>query len=279
MDAGYPAVYLVAGEIDGRRWNLLHIKATSTPFTYIQDCNHVHIGQEKNSVNIGSIRLTLPQLALLLANFIPLLGVLFMEWDVGGIVVLYWAENLVIGVYTILKMFVAERLGAIGKILFFCVHYGGFSAVHGMFVLKLTEYAGITGMPAAETSWPGPLVVFEIFYNLVNSVLGAAPDEFLWVLLAMTLSHGVSFLLLFIGQGEFRKTTASKLMRAPYQRVAILHITVIIGAFLVIKLHSPLGLLLALVALKTGMDIMLHNRSHGDPESFTAESRQKPAGE
>jgi len=37
---------------------------------------------------------------------------------------------------------------------------------------------------------------------------------------------------------------------------------VLIGGFLVVELGSPLGLLLALVALKTGMDIMLHRRSH-----------------
>jgi len=47
--------------------------------------------------------------------------------------------------------------------------------------------------------------------------------------------------------------------------VTVLHIAVIVGGFLVIRLGSPLGLLLALVALKTGMDIILHNRSHRAP--------------
>ena len=68
-------------------------------------------------------------------------------------------------------------------------------------------------------------------------------------------------------------------MRAPYQRIAVLHITVIIGAFLVIKLESPLGLLLALVALKTGMDIMLHNRSHRETATLTAATGKESAGE
>ena len=213
-------------------------------------------------MKIGRTELTVPQLALLLANLIPVFGVLFMDWDVGGLIVLYGAENLVIGLYTILKMLITGGLGAIGLSLFFCIHYGGFSAVHGMFVLKLTEYAGISAMQAVETSWPGPLALAEKLYHLVSSILMAAPDEILWVLLAMVLSHGVSFLVLFIGQGEYRETTISRLMRAPYRRVAVLHATVIIGAFLIIKLESPIGLLLALVALKTGMDIILHNRSH-----------------
>lgn len=230
-------------------------------------------------MKFGGIDITIPQVALLLANLIPVFGVLFMDWDVGGIIVLYWAENLVIGLYTILKMLVTGGLGAIGLILFFCIHYGGFSAVHGMFVLKLTEYEGISTLQAVDESWPGPLVLVEKLYNLVSSILVAAPDEMLWVLLAMVLSHGVSFLVLFIGQGEFRKTTVSRLMRAPYRRVAILHITVIVGAFLIVKLESPMGLLLALVALKTGMDIILHKRSHEERQLSKPESRRQSPGE
>jgi len=183
---------------------------------------------------------------------------------VGGIIVLYWAENLVIGLYTIMKMLVAGGTAAVGQILFFCLHYGGFCGVHGLFVVKLTEFAGIEHIAETATTWPGPLVLLEKFYYLIDSVLAAAPDGYLWVLLAMVLSHGVSFLLLYIGQGEYRQTTAARQMRAPYKRIAILHITIILGAALIIRLGSPLGLLLALVALKIAMDIMLHNRSHRD---------------
>ena len=38
--------------------------------------------------------LNLPVAALVLANLIPVFGVLYMGWDVGSIVVLYWVENL-----------------------------------------------------------------------------------------------------------------------------------------------------------------------------------------
>jgi hypothetical protein len=42
-------------------------------------------------VRIGKFQLTLPQLALLLANLVPVFGVLYLDWDVGSIVVQYWA--------------------------------------------------------------------------------------------------------------------------------------------------------------------------------------------
>jgi hypothetical protein len=188
--------------------------------------------------------------------------VLYLDWDVSSIIVLYWTENLIIGGFTLLKMLVTGKAGALFLMLFFCIHYGGFCLIHGIFVLELTRFAGEDVSPAAASSWPGPLALPQLLIGLVNRVLAAAPDAFLWGCLALLLSHGISFLLLFIGQQEYRHTTVKALMNAPYQRIAVMHIAVIAGGFLVVRLGSPLGLLFALVALKTGMDIMLHNRSH-----------------
>lgn len=215
-------------------------------------------------------RLDLPQLALLLANLLPVFGVLWFGWDVGSIVVLYWAENVIVGAYTVLRMLVAGGARELFKVAFFCLHYGGFCAIHGLFVLKLTQFADLDQGATVAGSWPGPLIVIEKFIALVEQILAAAPNQFLWACLALLISHGASFLLLYIGQQEFRHTTVDKLMTAPYKRIAVLHVAVIAGGFLVKELGSPLGLLLALVALKTGMDIMLHIRSHRD---------SKPAGQ
>jgi len=204
----------------------------------------------------------LPLLALILANLVPLAGVLFLHWDVGAIVVLYWMENLIIGLYTLLKMLVSGGRSALGLMLFFCLHYGGFCAIHGVFVLELTRFAGEISTELPTASWPGPLVLIQKLLYFGQQLLDAAPQEFTWACIALLLSHGVSFVVLFIGQGEYRHTTVNALMSAPYKRIAVLHIAVIAGGFLVVTLGQPLGLLVALVALKTAMDIMLHNRSH-----------------
>jgi len=211
-------------------------------------------------LDLDRYRPDLPQLALIVANLLPIAGVLFLDWDVGSIVVLYWAENLIVGGYTLLRILIVGRLHSLFFMLFFSVHYGGFCAVHGMFVLELTQFAGAA--VTEPTHWPGPLVFVEMFIDLSRRVLAAAPEQFLWACLALLISHGVSFMLLFIGQQEYRNYTTSQLMHAPYRRVAILHIAIITGGFLVRQLDSPIGLLLALVVLKTVMDIMLHNRSH-----------------
>ena len=206
--------------------------------------------------------LNLPVAALVLANLIPVFGVLYMGWDVGSIVVLYWVENLVVGAYTLLKMLVTGGAGEFSRLLFFCVHDSFFCGIHGLAILELTRFAGELSTLPEQDSWPGPLVLLQMFVDLGRQVIAAAPAEFLWACIALLLSHGVSFLLLFVGQREYRHTTTKKLMSAPYKRIAVLHVAVIAGAFLITALGSPVGMLVALVALKTGMDIMLHIRSH-----------------
>jgi len=222
----------------------------------------------------------LPLAALVLANLIPVIGVLYLGWDVASIVVLYWVENLIVGGYTLLRMLATSGVSELQHLLFFCIHYGFFCTIHGLAILELTRFAGeVTRIPSQE-SWPGPLVLPQMFVDLGRQVIVAAPDEFLWACLALLLSHGVSFLLLFIGQREYRATTTRKLMSAPYKRIAVLQITVIAGGFLVTVLGSPTALLVVLVALKIGMDIMLHNRSHKhDPAVDTSSVSEKTQGE
>ena len=48
-------------------------------------------------------------LALIAANMVPLLGVLFAGWDLAAVMVLFWAESAVIGFYTLLKMAVVGK--------------------------------------------------------------------------------------------------------------------------------------------------------------------------
>ena len=207
-------------------------------------------------------RSTITLVALIIANLVPLFGVLRLDWDVGSIVVLYWAENLVIGFYTVIKLLLAAGVKGLFLVLFFIMHYGGFCGIHGFFVLGLTGFGDGTPELIPGADWPGPLVFPQMLLNVARQVLAAAPDALLWAVAALLLSHGVSFLLNYLGTREYRQQTTNTIMTAPYKRIVILHIAIIAGGFLVMSLGSPVGLLIALVALKIAMDIMLHRRSH-----------------
>ena len=51
-------------------------------------------------------------------------------------------------------------------------------------------------------------------------------------------------------------------MGSPYGRVVVMHIAIMASGFLVMAIGSPAALLVVLVALKTILDVTLHNREH-----------------
>jgi hypothetical protein len=78
----------------------------------------------------------------------------------------------------------------------------------------------------------------------------------------LTASHGVSFLVNYVGGPEYERTNPMSQMLAPYARVFVLHFTIVLGAVVIGVLGSPIGLLLILVVVKTLIDLGLHLREH-----------------
>lgn len=184
--------------------------------------------------------------ALIAANLLPLVGVLLFGWDLGAVMVLYWAESAVIGFYTILKMSIVGKFGALFAVPFFLGHFGAFMAAHFAFVYYFFVHAG--------GSVPQNAGVYEELRALFVP---------LWPgLAALVVSHGISFFLNFIGNREYVGGSMSALMSAPYKRIIIMHLTVIVGGWIVLALGTPAPALIVLVALKLIVDTRAHRREH-----------------
>lgn len=190
--------------------------------------------------------------ALVAANLVPLGGVLFLGWEVFPLVLLFWSENLIVGFFNVLKMALASGEESLAwplkaiLIPFFCFHYGMFCLVHGVFVMAL--FGGSGGGP------PGA-------FRGVSSIWTAAGQWGLgWAMLALLASHGFSFGVNYVGNGEYRRAKAGDLMAAPYGRIAVLHVAIIAGGFLVMVLRTPVLGLLLLVGGKILLDVRAHVR-------------------
>ncbi len=209
-----------------------------------------------------------PLLALIAANTIPFFGVLFLKWDIFYIVFFYWAENLAVGFYNVLKIaFVkvknpAENFGKLFMIPFFMIHYGGFTAVHGFFIFHFfgKEHA-IHSMHHRET-WPCIFGFLQMFINLLRDVFSSVSPAVRLAILSLFVSHGISFVYNYLLKGEYAKINPANLMGQPYVRIFVLHITVLFGGILLQVTGSPAAFLIILAALKTGIDIKLHNFEH-----------------
>ena len=188
-------------------------------------------------------------IALVLANLVPVFGVLALHWEVFPLMFLFWSENVIVGAFNVLKMLANQPampvmwIGKLFIIPFFCVHYGMFTFGHGVFVVML--FGGgmnhMHGFPNAATFW-----------NVMRE------NRLGWAVLGLAVSHGVSFVTNYFGKGEYQRVGLQQLMHQPYGRIVVMHIAILFGGFLVMALHSPTPALLLLVALKTAFDLGSH---------------------
>lgn len=230
-------------------------------------------------------------LTLVAANAVPLFGVLFLGWDILTLLVLYWIESGVIGLFNILKMARAEGpsdatrgggisfRGALGSdtstakgcaIPFFAFHYGLFWIVHGVFVFLLPLFAGLFSLFTLD----GPLGGDAPGARITGATISV--EGMLLAALALTVSHALSFYLNFLGRREYQHVSVMSQMARPYGRVVVLHLTIILGAILVATLGQPIALLVLLVVLKTALDLLLHLRSHREAPHAPPPSSAQP---
>ena len=187
--------------------------------------------------------MTPSQVALVLANAVPLVGVLLLGWTVFPLLLLYWLENVVVGGFNVLKMLLAKPAepvywaGKLFLIPFFIVHFGGFTFVHGVLVVAFFGPKGIQP------------------FDLLTAVPAAIrANQLGWGVLSLIASHGFSFYWNYVKNGEYQRASLQALMGQPYGRVMVLHLTMLFGGWIVMLLGSPVGALLVLVALKTAAD-------------------------
>lgn len=209
--------------------------------------------------------------ALVGANLVPLVGVLFWGWSTFDLMLLYWFENGVIGLFTVLKMLLTggpegSRGGAglVGKLFFagfFAFHYGAFWSAHGFFVVALFGPGGVFGTTGPELGGllSGPFGFFGGGLPIAERYLDGA---LLASAMGLVLSHGASFVGNVLQRGEDLRTAPNVLMARPYGRVMVLHVTLVLGAFLVMALGEPVAALALFVALKTAVDLNAHVRAH-----------------
>ena len=203
-------------------------------------------------------------IGLLLANVIPIVGVFAFGWQALDLLLLYWLEAAVVGVFTVVRVLLAmgdptdTGLGALfgfdrytgpgagtsnarfGAVALFCFQYGPLWVIHGAALFLLPGFA------FEPLGWD-PLAVLPTLLPAVG---------------AMALSHGLSFGLGFLAGGVRERTAPVAQVFAVFPRLLVLHYAVLIGGFGAVTLGSPLFALVVLVVLKTVADVLVE---YADP--------------
>lgn len=196
----------------------------------------------------GSVGRAVSAVALVVANLLPVWGVLEGTLSMGDVFLVYWFENFVIWACTIVKLRTVEdgrthsMATANGQLMppsfdatFFALHYGIFTAVHGVFSIIIAVMTGISG------AWWALLLT----------------------MVAITASHLVSLAVNWFGNDERLHTTAGIVMFLPYPRMIVLHVGVILGFFFALggtwgSYDGEATAVAVLCGLKTVVDLGLH---------------------
>jgi hypothetical protein len=198
--------------------------------------------------------LDISSLALISANLITMYGVLFLGWDLGNILFLYWLESAIIGASTIIKMIFAHADTAVGHfakiaaVPFFCIHYGGFMFGHLIFLIIMSQFL-ITGEPDGVVDNVRQLV-FDRLEIVQPAIIG------------LSISHLLSLIFNYFGKGEWKVQTVAQLFSSPYKRIIVMHLTLLLGMFASFIFGQSIFILLIFVALKIVVDLRAHVQQH-----------------
>lgn len=191
-----------------------------------------------------------PFLQILAINMLPVLGVAMFGWSALTLVLIYWIENLIIGALNVVKIVIdgfstGRTATALSLFLapFFVVHYGMFCFVHGIFILALFG----NGLQTSPD--------FDVM-GLANAVMDRlrAEPAMAWSVAALAAFHLYAFLRYWVGEQRWRTSDPLSQMFAPYSRIVVVHLTIMLAGIPVMLLGQPMLAVLCLALLKTGLE-------------------------
>ncbi len=169
----------------------------------------------------------------------------------------YFLETIIIGLFMIIKMtyitlYSDDPKGInAGKIMFFCVHYGGFVAIQSIFAFTYLEIEGSVEIGSG--------------FNILENYKYVLQLENIWLLVGLTVfSHLYTLVTVFINEKRYKDITTSEIMVAPYVRIFVQQFVVILAGFFMFW-SSEVAAVLLLVIIRTFVDCCIISIKEGSP--------------
>nr|WP_239579546.1 DUF6498-containing protein [Microlunatus panaciterrae] len=170
----------------------------------------------------GADTLWLPIALSVVMNLVSIVGVVVFGWPAGNIFALFWVENVIIGFWSLIKVASARGTGGSGVTNFtvngvprqptsaalapfFCLHYGIFCLVHGVFTSIVAFRVGVE-LNFWFFGFPAILIMIRYLVETLTTWFGRG--------------------------GQRERVSPGAAMMAPYPRIIVLHLAVIL-AFMV----------------------------------------------
>lgn len=181
-------------------------------------------------------------IALVVMGVIPIWGLLYFDWNAGQVIVLFWIESLIVGVFTWLRVRDAERnpdsrAEPFQVSSFFLMHYGLFWLVHGV----LTWVLLLVFLPSSDGGWRN-----------------IAQDSNVWkAVMGLLLLQTMVYWREWARPQAWRGADPSQEIFRPYGRVMALHLAVLIGFWIAAFAGGGREVAIILCVIKLVVDLVL----------------------
>lgn len=210
----------------------------------------------------GADRSVLP--VLVITSLVPLVGVLFLQWDLLSILLFYWLEALVGGAFAGLRALLHSGPRAVGSVLGFLLVVIVLGAAHLAVLVVLAEAVDQAGPFAPDLSEATSL-------GLIAALGAIYQGAFAWLLLErpllllLALPAEALGQLMEIWRGPRRAAdralgSARAILRRALGGLVGLHLALLFGAAAIAALGFAdlVPVLIVLVLIKLGFDLGSH---------------------
>ena len=182
--------------------------------------------------------------SLILSNLYCVYGVLFLKWDVIYVVLIYFIESVIIGLFTFAKTFYVS-------------FEDSFDSKPMTSDKKRSNIVGFAFILSVSFFILGFLLNGFILNNTNVFTMISVPG-----ILSFTASHGISFYTNFIRNREYNNSTFIGLMfKFMFMRIPAICFFILLSSYLLSE-ESGSYLLALLILIKTTADLVLHILEH-----------------
>jgi hypothetical protein len=222
---------------------------------------------------------THPMFFLVLQAIVFLVGILFLGWHADAIVVAYFFETVIIGLFHIIKMLIVYFSGNAQRealrnatveqqkqtgfflIPFFCIHYFFFLFVQSVFMFMFIS--NDTG---------------NSFNVIANYAAMLQREDVQQAVLVSCFTHAAMTMRDFILPKLYHEYSLAGMFFQPYGRVLLQQIVVILSGFFFMLFNGALVLAILLILFRTALDAWMIKWGRGNFAMFSKERKPSDGG-
>ncbi len=179
-------------------------------------------------------------LAQFAANSISIVGLLFFDWNIGDILIIFWVEAVIICFFTLVMMGMVERWKFIFKGPFVVFIFGYIL----IFLLAFVE--GVSGEITKE------LTGTYQQRDYLQMAIGLLP-----AIASFFISHGISFVLDFMGKHQYKSIDSSDIAAKFLRELIPLGAASITAVFIIAVFGNYVYLFVIALLVKIAFDMLV----------------------